>query len=267
MLRSVFLKTLRDSRRAFVWWSLGLVGMTALMIAVYPTVRDNPALNKLVEEYPEVLQGFISFGGDLDYTSGPGYLGSELFSFMIPLLLLVAAVGAGARAVAGEEEAGTLDLMLANPISRMRFVLEKLSALIVELVLLSLVLWTSLLVGVEAVDMKVSAMHLAAATTSAALLAVAFGSIAVLVGAATGRRSLAIGVPAAGAVAAYLVSSLAALVDFLDTVKLASPFYHYAASDPLRHGLDLEHAGFLALLVLVAAGLAPFSLERRDLQA
>jgi ABC-2 type transport system permease protein len=208
VLRNVFLKTMRDTRRALVWWSLGLAGMTALMIAVYPTVRDNPALNKLVQEYPEVLQAFIAFGGELDYTSGPGYLGSELFSFMVPLLLLVAAVGAGARAVAGEEEAGTLDLMLANPISRQRFVLEKLAALAVEIVLLSLVLWLSLLVGVELVDMKVSAVHLAAATASSALLAVAFGAIAVLVGAASGRRSLAIGIPAAGAVAAYLVSSL-----------------------------------------------------------
>jgi beta-exotoxin I transport system permease protein len=114
--------------------------------------------------------------------------------------------------------------------------------------------------------MNVSAVHLASATTSAALLALSFGAIAVLVGAATGRRSLAIGVPAAGAVAAYLVSSLAALVDFLDTVKLASPFYHYAASDPLRHGLDLDHAGFLVLLAVVAAALAPLAFERRDLQ-
>ena len=58
------------------------------MIAVYPTVRDNPDLNKLVEDYPDALKAFIAFGGDLDYVSGAGYLGSELFAFMVPLLLL-----------------------------------------------------------------------------------------------------------------------------------------------------------------------------------
>ena len=47
MLRNVFLKTLRDARRALVWWILGLVGFVALIVAVYPTVRDNPELNKL----------------------------------------------------------------------------------------------------------------------------------------------------------------------------------------------------------------------------
>ena len=51
---------------------------------------------------------------------------------MVPLLLLIAAIGAGARATAGEEERGTLDLLLANPISRRRLVLEKLAALAAE---------------------------------------------------------------------------------------------------------------------------------------
>lgn len=265
MLHNVFSRTLLDVRRALAWWSLGLIGLAAMMIAVYPTVRDNPDLNKLVEDYPEALKAFIAFGGDVDYVSGAGYLGSELFSFMVPLLLLVAAIGAGARAIAGEEENGTLDLLLANPLSRRRLVLDKLEALAVEIVLLAAVLWLSLLVGVEVVGMDVSAAHLAAATTSAALLAVAFGAISLMVGAATGRRGIAIGVAATGAVAAYLVNSLATLVDFLEPIRGASPFYHYVASDPLRHGLALDHTGFLAALTLLAAALATLAFARHDL--
>jgi ABC-2 type transport system permease protein len=265
MLRNTFLKTLRDMRRAFGWWSLGLVGMAALMISVYPTVRDNPDLNEMVRDYPDALKAFIAFGGELDYVSGAGYLGSELFSFMVPLLLIVAAIGAGARAIAGEEERGTLDLLLANPISRRRLVGDKLAALLTEITLLALVLWLSLLVGVEAVGMDVSAAHLAAATASAALLAFAFGAIALLVGAGSGRRGVAIGVAAAGAVAAYLVNSLAVLVEGLEPVRKASPFYHYAASDPLRHGLAVGHMSFLGGVAATAVVLTLFLFERRDL--
>ncbi|MGZ4410309.1 MAG: ABC transporter permease subunit, partial [Gaiellaceae bacterium] len=115
MLGSVWGKSLRDVQRAFFWWALGLVGLVALMISVYPSVRGNRSLNQLVNDYPDALKGFVAFGGELDYVSGAGYLGSELFSLMIPLLLLVAAIGAGSRAIAGEEESGTLDLLLANP--------------------------------------------------------------------------------------------------------------------------------------------------------
>jgi ABC-2 type transport system permease protein len=267
MLRSVFLKTLAESRRALMWWTLGLVGMVALMIAVYPTVRDNPDLNRMVEDYPDALKAFIAFGGDLDYVSGAGYLGSELFSFMVPLLLLVAAIGTGARATAGEEEGGTLDLLLANPVSRRRVVVDKLAALVAEIVLLAAALWVSLVVGVEIVGMNVSAAHLGAATASAALLAVAFGAISLMLGAATGRRGVASGLTAAGAVAAYLVNSLATLVDFIGPVRGASPFYHYAASDPLRHGLALDHAAFLVALALAAGVLSTVAFGRRDLAA
>jgi ABC-2 type transport system permease protein len=265
MLRSVYLKSLRDMRRAFLWWSLGLVAMTALMVAVYPTVRDNPDLNKLVENYPEALKAFLAFGGDLDYTSGAGYLGSELFAFMVPLLLSIAAIGAGARATAGEEEGGTIDLLLANPISRRRLILEKTAALGTEVGVLALVLWTSLLVGVQIVAMGVSAADLAAATASAALLAFSFGAMAVLAGAVSGRRSVAIGLPAALAVAAYLVSSLGSLVDSLEFATKTSPYYHYIASDPLRHGLGLGHVAFLLTLGVLASLAAALAFERRDL--
>jgi ABC-2 type transport system permease protein len=265
MLRSVLTKTLADTTRALLWWSLGLVGLAAMMVAVYPTVRDNPDLNKLVESYPDALKAFIAFGGSVDYASGAGYLGSELFSFMVPLLLMVAAIGAGARATAGEEERGTLDLLLANPISRRRLLLEKLGALVAEIAVLALVLWLALLVGDEIVGMDVSAAHLAAATASAGLLAIAFGAIATLAGALRGHRGVAIGVSAALAVASYLVNSLAALVDFLEPFRQGSPFYHYVASDPLRHGLGPGHTAFLVGLALVAAVAAVIAFDRRDL--
>lgn len=264
MLRNVLLKSLRDRQRSFAWWTLGLAGLVALMVAVYPTVRDNPELDKLVEEYPEALKAFIAFGGAVDYTSGVGYLGSELFSFMVPLLFIVSAVGNGAGAIAGEEERGTLDLLLSNPVTRRRLALEKTAAMALELVGLGAVLWAALWVGATIVGMDVSAAHLAAATASAALLALTFGAIAFMIGAATGHRALAIGVATAGAVAAYLVNGLAALVEALETPQKASPFYHYAVGDPLRQGLALDHSFFLVAIAAAAAVVGMLAFERRD---
>lgn len=264
---SVLVKSLRDARRGLVWWSLGLVGLVALLVAVYPTVRDNPELNKLVEQYPEALKGLLSFGGEIDYTSGAGYLGSELFSFMIPLLFLIAAIGAGAGTIAGEEESGTLDLLLANPISRRRVLLEKLGALVLEVLSLGVVLWVALWIGGRVVTMKVSAAHLAAGAGSAVLLAIAFGTIALLFGAASGRRALAAGLSAALAVAAYVVNSLASLVPGLQPLQRISPIYHYTASEPLRHGLDVLHVSVLVGMAIIAAVLAVAAFDRRDIAA
>ena len=264
MLRNVFTKTLRDARRGTVGWSLGLAGLVAMMVAVYPSVRDSPGLDELLQSYPEALRGVIGFGGELDYSSGAGYLGIELFSIMVPLLLIIAAVSAGSAAVAGEEERGTLDLLLSTPVSRRRFVLEKLGALTAELLILGTVLWSALVVGSWVGDLGVSAAHLGAATLSAVLLALGFGALALLVGAARGRRGVAIAVAAAGAVAAYFVDTLSSLSGLLDAIEVGSPFYHYSASDPLRHGLDATHVAFLACVVVVAAAGALVAVDRRD---
>ena len=265
MLRNTFWKTLRDLRRALAWWSLGTVALSAFIVAVYPSVRDNPELNKMVENYPDALKALFGLGQGVDYTSAVGYLNSELFSFMLPLLLLVAAIGAGARAIAGEEERGTLDLVLANPVSRRRLILDKLAALVAEVAALGLVSWLSLVIGCRIVGLNVSSSHLAAATAAAVLLAVSFGAIALFVGAATGRRGAAIGAAGAGAVAAYLLSSLAELVGFLEPLRGASPFYHYVAQDALGTGLALDHVAFLLGLVLAASTAAVVAFARRDL--
>ncbi len=267
MLGSVFAKSLRDVRRGVAWWTLGLAGYVALIVSVYPTIRDNPDLNELVESYPEALKAFIAFGSQSDFTSAAGYLGSELFSFMIPALFLVATVGNGAGSIAGEEERGTLDLLLSLPLSRTRVAVEKLGAMVVEITCLGLVLWLALWIGTAPFEMDVPAAHLGAAVFSAVALAAAYGAIAFMLAAATGRRSLAIGVSVALAVGGYLVNSLAPLVDALGPFQKASPFYHYAAGDPLHLGVDPWHALFLLGVGATAAVVGVLLFARRDVSS
>ena len=128
-------------------------------------------------------------------------------------------------------------------------------------------LWLALWAGVALFDMGVPASHLLAASLTAGALGLTFGAIAFLLGAATGRRALSIGLTAALAVAAYLVNALAALVSGLGPLQKASPFYHYAVGDPLREGISPGHIAILVAIAIVAAvaGIALF--ERRDVHA
>lgn len=254
---------LRAARRPIAWWSLGLAGLVALIVAVYPSVSGNADMSRLVDEYPEALKAFMAFGGELDYGTPVGYLGGELFSMMVPLLLLVAAIGAAAGAIAGEEERGTLELLLANPVSRRRVALEKLAVVAVEIVVFGVVLLASLAVGVAATGMDVGLGALASATAAAVLLALAFGAVAFLLGAAGGRRGRAVAVAAALAVATYVLNALASIVDVLGPARWVSPFFHYGAGDPLRNGLSW-HAAVLAAVALAAGALSLPAFERRD---
>jgi ABC-2 type transport system permease protein len=115
--------------------------------------------------------------------------------------------------------------------------------------------------------MEISGPNLAAATTGAVLLAIAYGAIAFMLGAGTGRKGLAIGVSIAAAVAGYLVNSLAALVDALVPLQKTSPFYHYATSDLLRRGLAPWHMLFLVAIAVAATAVGVILFDRRDVSA
>jgi len=222
-----------------------------MIVAMYPTVRTG-SYRRSVQEAPEALLRAFGMDRGTDIVSGSGYLGGYLFGFMLPMLLLVFAIGVGAGAVAGEEDRGTLDLLVANPVSRTRVLAEKFAALAVMVVLLGLVVLAAVLAGGPLVGLRVGVAGLAAAVASQTLLAVLFGGVAMAVGAATGSRGLAVGVGAAAAVAAYLVNSLAPLADALASLQRLSPIWWATGNDPLQHGLGV---GLLLLLAMLLAVL------------
>ena len=267
MLRNVFLKTVRDQRRALTWWSIGLFGTVLMYGAVYPSIRENAqALNEYMDSFPEVFrEAFLGESGD--FTSPAGYLNTELFGFFGPLLLLLYAIGAGARAIAGEEERRTLDILLATPVSRSRAVVEKASAMVFGVVLLCAVLWGSVAVLGPPFELTPNLVNLAAATVSLGLLALAFGSIALAIGCSTGRRSLAIGLSAGIAAATYLFDILAPSLDAIAWLQKISPFYYYGEAVPMVNGLDPFHASVLVAIAAVAFAYALFSFKRRDVAA
>ena len=150
-----------------------------------------------------------------------------------------------------------------SPFPAVDVALEKLAALALELAALGGVFFFALWASTAAASMRISAEHLLAATTAAVLLALAYAAIALLVGAATGRRSTAIAVSSALAVGAYLLNGLAPLVELAHSVRKLSPWYHYATGDALRHGLGLNMLVPVVILVVTAA-LVPFVLDRRE---
>ena len=267
MLRTVLLKTVRDQRRALLWWSIGLLSVALMYAAVYPSIRDNAeTLNEYMESFPEVFRdAFMGESGD--FASPAGYLNTELFGFFGPLLLLLFAIGAGARAIAGEEERQTLDVLLAAPITRRRVITDKFVAMMVGLLVLSSVLWVSVAVLGPPFDLTPDLANLAAATLSCFLLALAFGTIALAIGALTGRRGAAIGLAAGLAAATYLFHVLAPSVDAIAWLEYLSPFYYYRDAEPLLNGLNPVHALVLAGVTVVAFAWALLAFERRDLAA
>ena len=264
MLRNILLKNIRDQRKSFMWWSIGISVLMILTILFYPSFADSPEFDDLLDKMPEALAKLF-IGEVSDLTSPEGYLNSQLFVLFVPLLFLFFAIARGSGAIAGEEEKGTLDLLLSYPLKRSRVLMEKFAAMVVTILALALVLWLSMAVGAVAIGMDISLVRIAEATLSAALLGLTFGALALALGCARSNRGLSIGVASALGVAAYFVNALAPVVDALEPFQELSLFYYYIGADPLTNGLDLGHARVLVGLTAVFFVVALVTFERRDL--
>jgi ABC-2 type transport system permease protein len=235
-----------------------------LIAAIFPSIESSKDLDELVENYPDALKSLFGLGSG-SLTSGAGYLDAELFSLMIPLLVLVLAIGSGARVFAGEEDAGRLELILAYPVRRSRAVVAKAAAVAAEVALLCAVLFVVLTVLDPVFGLELELGRLAAALGGIAALGVLHGWLALAVGTAVPSRALAVGVPAAVAAAGYLVGGLHELAGWLDPFRFLSAFW-WIGSSPLQNGTD----GWGVLVVLAAAlavlAAATLLVERRDLK-
>jgi ABC-2 type transport system permease protein len=266
MLRSVFGAALWGRRRNLAWWVGGSFVYLLFLGSAFPTLQENAAdFEKMFDTYPEALRAMFNMVEGVSMGTGPGFLHMELFSLVLPLLLIVYAIGFGSRAIAGEEEEGTLDLVLSAPVTRRRVLAEQSAAMILSTFVIGAVTWAAIVIAGTAFGMGLMPGRVAAATFSAVLIALVFGTLALAVGAATGRRGVAVGVAGAAALAAYLIFSLADVLSWLGTAQKVSPWYYYAESAPVLNGLEWAHAGVLAAIVVGLAVAGDLVLERRDL--
>ena len=89
---------------------------------------------------------------------------------------------------------------------------------------------------------------------------------ALAIGAATGRRGTALGVSSGVALVAFLIQTLAPIVDWLEPVHPLTPFYYYGENQPLVNGLHWGHAGVLVGLSALFVLIALFTFRRRDIR-
>jgi ABC-2 type transport system permease protein len=232
--------------------------MSAFEVALYPSISTS--LGKAVEGYPAGVKDAF---GITDLGTVEAYLHAEMFSLVLPVALAYCAMRWVAAAIAGAEEHGHLDTLLATPVARRT--LTASAFLTAALATAGVLLLTGVLTtaaGMIAGDV-VPIGHLAAGLAGVWGLALFFGGAATLASGLLHRAGLVLGT-AGGLLGAMYVLDLAGKLSApLHGLRWASAFRYYGA--PLQDGLDV--AGF-ALLVVAGALLAvggAVCFERRDI--
>ncbi|PXX54109.1 ABC-2 type transport system permease protein [Nocardia tenerifensis] len=253
MTRSVFTQTLKEQRRGLVGWSVGVAVVALVYLPSFHSLKEQGSLDNIKQN------GVYDALGIGDFASGTGFLHSMIYSMMGLLLLLIFAVTFAARS-AGQEENGTLDLLLAQPISRIGLLGQRFAALAVQTAVVTTALALAVIAGADAGELGVPVGNIVAASAGLGLLALAVGTLTLLVGAATGKRSLTLGFASVIALAGFLANTLGA-----DWVRKISPFYYAIGDAPVINGWNIGHLLVLMAVSAIALALALRAFQRRDL--
>lgn len=251
---------LRRQRRSIGLWSVALAAVATMYCSFYPAIGTD-GLDEMISSMPQALVD--AFGMD-QMATGAGYVTAAVYSLLGVALTLVCLISLGGRLIAGQEEDGTLELELTAPITRRAVYLGSLAALWVQAVAVVAVITLTVGLLTALLDLGIGGLPLLGTGVAMVLMVGLMGTIALVTGAATGRRSVAVGVGAAVAVVSYIGHAVGRTIG-ADWFAAASPFEWYVGGRPL---VDGPGAGSVLLLAGVAAGVAalgPWLLGRRDL--
>ena len=257
---SIFRKSLRDQRWQSLGFGLALMAMSSTSVLLWPSARD--ALQQF--ELPKAVQAFL--GSKLSIATAAGYLSARYFGW-VEILLIVYAVIQGTGAIAGEESAGTIDLLLSQPVRRADIVLQKCVAFVCGLTVAVGLGVLGFAAAIPFVRIDVSIADTAIASANMLPMILLFFAFALWAGAVAPNRGAAAGLSVGVATAAYFINTLATGVESLQNLKYATPFYYYGAGLPLVQGVSLPHVGLLMGATVGLAALALAIFDRRDLGA
>jgi len=251
---------LRLRCRLIIGYAVGIAAYAMIPISLYPSFKDQISLDRLSESGSPIAAVL----GGLPLTSPPGWLKANLYAYFVPLIQLLVTIGYGASCIAGQDEDRTLGLVAALPLTRRTIIIDKLTALFVQALVVPIVVALCVL-GSRGLGLTIAPGPLLGITVGVVLLGLFFGTLALLIGAVTGSRGLALGIGIAAAALTFLISSLAPLIDWLEPARYISPFFYAIGDNQIQHGLPLTYAGVLGTATLILATTAVVAFNRLDL--
>lgn len=264
MIVSLVAKTFRDHWKSLTAWGSVIVFMSSIQLYVYPTiVKTGDGMNQLLESFPDSIKEIFRMQ---DYTSGAGFLSTELFSMMIPLVLIAVGATWGSSGTAQEEEDGTADLIFALPISRHKVLTSKIIATLCACLLLGTVAFVTISIGAPLVNMEIDSAHLLAVCVSMFLLGAFFSGVGFLIGSITGKKGVSLGITSGLGILAFLFYSLAPLVNTFDYITPLNPIQWTLGGNQLFEGPDFVGYAKLITTTVVLYLLAMIAFNRKDIR-
>jgi ABC-2 type transport system permease protein len=262
MFRNVLTKSLRDYRWAILGWGIGIGFLVYVVYAAYSQLLGTSALT--TSALQQIANQFRFFAEPIALGTAGGYV-TYKYGELLPVLVSIWTILAGARMVRGDEERGAMDLLLATPYARAKLLLQKIGALTIATLLIGLLIAILAIGGMQAAKTTVLPGNALLFGLDVALAALFFGLLALLLSQFLSRFAAA---SWAGGlmVFLYVLEGTGRTITSLSGLERVSPLFYYQLSKPLIPSYGTNPGGLLVLVVLsaLAVGLSVPLFALRD---
>lgn len=263
---SVFRHSLLGYRAGIGLVSLGLFGVSLLLVYTFDAFGGVAGYNEIFKALPESMRALLKASGGLA-TSADGYLSTQ---HRHPLYLIATAgfvIAASSGAMAREIERGILLMTLAAPIARWRYLLGRMTTMAVGLLILLAAAFMGIWVGVlvTGISSEVNMAVILQVELNLLMLSLAIAGIVALISSLSSDGGQVTAIGAGIAVTMFFLDFLAAVWSTAQPLGPLSVYYYY---DPLKVSeRGLAWADLSVLLGVAVVGLvSAFAVfQRRDI--
>jgi ABC-2 type transport system permease protein len=261
----LLIQTLRWNRTRLVVVGLAAFAWGALIPTVYVGFSD--AFRQLINS-GTIPKELLSFGSGNFFTI-PGALTLGLEHPLAIAFVGIFAIGATTGAVAGERERGTLEVLLARPISRRELYTTVMTAAVILVALIVAAMLVGQLVGLVFQNLtgEVSLGWMPLVFLNGLLMWSAFAAFGMAASVSFDRLSQALGLTMGYVLINYFLEILGSLWRDVAWSQQYSLFHHFNPGKILTGEADLADFGILAVAIIIPAAYALVVFPRRDLAA
>lgn len=255
---------MRATRRAVVAWALSIAALVVVTVAFWPAFKESTGLSEFIDQLPS---GLIEAFGLEGFGTPAGYLRGNLYDILVPLLLGWAAIAFANTLTAAEEDAGRLELVLAQPVSRGATFVGRALATLAWTVALAVVVAVSQLASDPLFGLEIAADRLLVTIAVCALLGILHGALALAVAGFLPRPSAVLGIGLGVLIGGFVVAALFPLSDQLRPWAGLSPWDWALGGDPLVNGAEPWRYVALAVPTVALALVGLVGFLRRDVRS
>ena len=256
---SLLIHEILSRRNAIIGWSVGLALFGLMYTAIYPEMQDQVAALADLSIYEAMGVEVATF---------EGYLASSVIGF-IPILLGVYAILTATATLAGEEDNGTLELLLTTRMKRWQIVTAKAVALVdvIVIILIAAGLGTMMAFTIiqDQIATDIAPGQVFGVVFSTLPLILALMMLGLFLGALLPSRRMAMTVGLIFLVISYFAENMGAMLDSLDFLKPFSLFSYFdSRSTAFTDGVAFGDIAVLLIFALLCFIGAVVAFQRRD---